>query len=217
MADDEVWGVIFTGEGEKAFIAGADIKELATLTPANAPFYARELQRVFFKVENMAKPNIAAINGFCLGGGCEFALCCHMRVASEKALIGQPEVHLGIIPGAMGNIRLPRLVGRGNAMELILGGKPIKANRALEIGLLNYVVDPDDLIGKCMEIFHEIFKNGRVAVGYAIQAINHGLDISAAEGGNLEADLFGLSFASEDSKEGIGAFLEKRKPDWQGK
>jgi len=128
LADNEVWGVIFTGAGEKSFIAGADIKELITLDAISAPIWARELQRIFMKVESMYKPTIAAINGYCLGGGCEFAMSCHMRVASKKAKIGQPEVHLGIIPGAMGTIRLPRLVGKGRAIEMILTGRAIEGD-----------------------------------------------------------------------------------------
>jgi len=216
-ADDEVRGVIFTGAGEKAFIAGADIPELAKLDAVKAPMYARELQRVFMKVESMYKPTIAAINGFCLGGGNEFAMSCHMRVASEKARFGQPEVHLGIIPGAMGTIRLPRLVGKGNAFEMVATGKMYKAKDMLKRGLLNYVVEPDELIGKCMEIMKEIFKNGGLAVRFAIESVHHGLTMTPIEGGNLEADLFGLSFATEDAKEGLNAFMEKRDPDFKYK
>jgi len=217
LADDDVWGVIFTGEGEKAFIAGADIKELAGLDAVSAPKYSRELQRVLMKVESMYKPNIAAINGFCLGGGNEFAMSCHMRVASEKARLGQPEVHLGIIPGAMGTIRLPRLVGKGNAIELIATGRMIGAKDAWRIGLVNHVVEPDELIEKCFEIFEEIWKNGPLAVRFAIESIHHGLTMTPIEGGNLEADLFGLCYATEDSKEGLTAFLEKRAPEFKYK
>jgi len=217
MADDDVWGVIFTGSGDKAFVAGADITELAELNAINAPKYARELQRVFLKVEEMTKPTIAAINGFCLGGGCEFAMSCHMRVASKKALIGQPEVHLGIIPGAMGTIRLPRLVGKGNAIEIILTGSFFKAKHALKMGLLNYVVDPEELIDKCMEIFQAIFKNGGLACRFALESIHHGLTMTPREGGNLEADLFGLAYATEDAREGLAAFVEKRDPEFHYK
>lgn len=217
MADDEVWGVIFTGAGEKSFIAGADIKELATLNAMNAPIWARELQRIFMKVESMHKPTIAAINGYCLGGGCEFAMSCHMRVASEKARIGQPEVHLGIIPGAMGTIRLPRLVGKGWAIEMILTGRALKAEDAKKIGLVNHVVEPEKLIEKCFEIMGEIFKNGGLACRFALESIHHGLTMTPIEGGNLEADLFGLCFATEDAREGLSAFIEKREPKFKYK
>jgi len=217
LADNDVWGVIFTGSGEKAFIAGADIKELATLNAVTAPIYARELQRVFMKVESMHKPTIAAVNGFCLGGGNEFAMSCHMRVASEKAKFGQPEVHLGVIPGAMGTIRLPRLAGKGNAVEWILTGKIFPASDALRIGLVNYVVKPEELLDKCFEIMKAIFKNGGLACRFALESIHHGLTVTPFEGGNLEADLFGLAYATEDSKEGLTAFIEKRDPKFQYK
>ncbi|MFH1676284.1 MAG: enoyl-CoA hydratase-related protein [bacterium] len=217
LVDNEVWGVIFTGAGDKAFIAGADIKELATLNAVSAPIWARDLQRIFMKVESMHKPVIAAINGFCLGGGCEFAMSCHMRVASEKARIGQPEVHLGIIPGAMGTIRLPRLVGKGWATEMILTGRMIKAADAERIGLVNHVVEPDKLMDKCFEIMKEIFKNGGLACRFALESIQHGLTMTPIEGGNLEADLFGLCYATEDSQEGLTAFVEKRDPKFHYK
>lgn len=217
MQDEDVRGVIFTGAGEKAFIAGADINELAMLDSINAPVYARWLQEIFMKVEMMYKPTIAAVNGFCLGGGCEFAMACHMRVASEKAKLGQPEVSLGIIPGAMGTIRMPRLVGKGHAMELITTGRMIKAMEAEKIGLVNHVVEPDELIDKCMEIMGEIFKNGGLAVRYAIESINHGLTTTPIEGGNIEANLFGLCYATDDSKEGLNAFIEKRDPQFKYK
>lgn len=213
-SDDDVWGVVFTGTGEKAFVAGADIKELATLNAVTAPIWARELQRVFMKVESMYKPTIAAINGFCLGGGCEFAMSCHIRVASEKARIGQPEVHLGVIPGAMGTIRLPRLVGKGWAVEMILTGRALKAEEALRIGLVNHVVEPDKLIDKCFEIMGDIFKNGGLACRFALESIHHGLTMTPVEGGNLESNYFGLAYATEDSKEGLNAFIEKREPKW---
>lgn len=215
LADDDVWGVIFTGSGDKAFIAGVDITELATLNSINAPVYSRWLQEIFMKVEMMYKPTIAAVNGFCLGGGCEFAMACHMRVASVNARFGQPEVHLGIIPGAMGTIRLPQLVGKGNAMELITTGSMIRATEAFRIGLVNHVVESGELMNKCMEIMGEIFKNGGLAVRYAIESVNHGMSATPVEGGNNEANLFGLCYATEDSKEGLGAFLEKRPPDFQ--
>lgn len=216
-ADEAVGGVIFTGGDSKAFIAGADIRELATLTAVSATVWAREMQRIFTKVECMTKPTIAAVNGYCLGGGNEFAMCCHMRVASEKALFGQPEVHLGIMPGAMGTIRLPRLVGKGIAMELILSGRSIGAEEAYRIGLVNHVVKPEELPGKCCEIMKEIFKQGPLAVRFSIESIHHGLNLTTDEGGNLEADLFGLCFSTEDSREGLNAFMEKRQPEFGGK
>ncbi len=215
--DDDVWGVIFTGAGEKAFIAGADIKELAALNAINAADYSRWLQEIFMKVEMMRKPTIAAVNGFCLGGGCEFAMACHMRVASEKARFGQPEVHLGVIPGAMGTIRLPRLVGKGLAMELILTGKMIRADEAYRLGLVNKVVAEDELLDECFKIMKAIFNNGGLAVRYAIESINHGLTTTPVEGGNIEANLFGLCYATEDSKEGLNAFIEKRDPQFKWK
>jgi enoyl-CoA hydratase len=217
LVDDDVWGVIFTGAGEKSFIAGADIKELSTLSAVSAPIWARNFQRVLMKVESMHKPTIAAINGFCLGGGCEFAMSCHMRIASEKARLGQPEVHLGLIPGAMGTIRLPRLVGKGWAIEMITTGRALKADEAMRIGLVNHVVAPDMLMEKCFEIMGEIFKNGGLACRFAIESIHHGLTMTPIEGGNLEADLFGLAYATEDSKEGMGAFIEKREPKFKYK
>jgi enoyl-CoA hydratase len=214
-ADNDVWGVIFTGAGDKAFVAGADIRELAVLNSVTAPVYARWLQEIFMKVEMMYKPTIAAINGFCLGGGCEFAMACHMRVASVNSKIGQPEVHLGVIPGAMGTIRMPMLVGKGNAIELIATGRMIKATEAFRLGLVNHVVEHEELMNKCLEIMKEIFKNGGLAVRYAIESINHGCAATPIEGGNNEANLFGLCFATEDSKEGLNAFLEKRDPDFK--
>jgi enoyl-CoA hydratase len=217
MADDQVWGVIFTGAGEKAFVAGADIKELSTLNAVTSPIFARDLQRVFMKVESMYKPTIAAVNGFCLGGGCEFAMSCHIRVASEKAKFGQPEVHLGIIPGAMGTIRLPRLVGKGWGIEMILTGRMIKAEDAKKIGLVNHVEEPDKLMDKCFEIMKEIFKNGPLACRFALESVHHGLTMTPIEGGNLEADLFGLAYATEDAKEGLSAFVEKRNPEFKNK
>ena len=215
--DDDIRGVIFTGSGEKAFVAGADIKELSTLNAVTAPGLSRMMQRTFNRIEQMTKPTIAAVNGFCLGGGNEFAMSCHIRVASENARFGQPEVHLGIIPGAMGTIRLPRLVGKGNAMEMILTGRMIKAKEAHRIGLVNHVVEPDELLPKCREILGEIFKQGPLAIRFAIEAIHHGLQMSADEGGNLESDLFGLCYATEDVREGMAAFMEKRDPDFKCK
>lgn len=215
--DDEIHGVIFTGAGDKAFIAGADIKELSTLNAVQGKMFAEKFQRLYTRVENMPKPTIAAINGFCLGIGCEFAMCCHIRIASNKAKFGQPEVHLGLIPGAMGTIRLPRLVGKGRALELLLTGKPISADDAYRIGLVNHVVEPDQLIPKCEEILGDIFKQGPLAIRFVIESVNNGLNMPTDEGGNFEANLFGLCFSTEDGKEGLSAFIEKRNPSFKRK
>ncbi len=215
--DADVGGVILTGAGEKSFVAGADIKELATQNPVGAKEFAVASQRILRLIEHFPKPVVAAVNGYCLGGGCELAMACHMRVASETARFGQPEVNLGIIPGNGGTQRLPRLVGKGRALELILTGNMIDAREAYRIGLANHVTAPEELLGKAEEILKTIFSKGPVAVKLALEAVNHGLELTLEEGVQLEANLFGLCFSTEDMKEGTRAFVEKRKPEFKGK
>jgi enoyl-CoA hydratase len=215
--DPEIKCVILMGAGDKAFVAGADIGELASLDHATGKDYVLEGQELTKLIENYRKPVIAAINGFALGGGTELALACHIRIASENAKMGQPEVKLGLIPGFGGTQRLARLVGKGKAMELILSGKIIDAQEALSIGLVNKVVASGDLISACEDFAGEMIANAPLALEYSIRAVNEGLDKSLPEGLLLEAELFGSACDSEDSKEGTKAFLEKRKADFQGK
>ncbi|MFC1849711.1 enoyl-CoA hydratase/isomerase family protein [candidate division CSSED10-310 bacterium] len=215
-SDDSVLGVILTGAG-KAFIAGADISELAKLSGFEAYEVALRGQDLLNKIEQLQKPVIAAVNGFALGGGCELAMACTFRIASEKAKLGQPEVKLGLVPGYGGTQRLTRLVGKGRAMELVLVGDPIRATEAAQIGLVNRVVPPEDLLATCESIMSNITARAPKAISYSLQAINHGLEMTLTEGLRLEANLFGLSFFTEDAREGIAAFLEKRTPDFQGK
>lgn len=209
--------VILMGAGEKAFIAGADISELAELDFNRAKDYALEGQEVTKLIENLRKPVIAAVNGFALGGGTELALACHVRIASEKAKMGQPEVKLGLIPGFGGTQRLARLVGKGIAMELILSGRMIDAQAALRIGLVNRVVPHEELTVTCVSLAKEMIANAPLALEYCITAINTGLDRTLGEGLLFEADMFGKSCDTEDSKEGTKAFMEKRKAAFQGK
>jgi enoyl-CoA hydratase len=215
--DAEVRVVILTGAGEKAFIAGADISELARLDYETGKKYALRGQEVTKLIENSRKPVIAAINGYALGGGTEFALACHIRIASENAKMGQPEVKLGIIPGYGGTQRLARLVGKGKALELILSGRTIDAREAKEIGLVNRVVPLSELTSSCEALAKEIIANAPLAVGYSIETVNKGLDLSLDDGLRLEADIFGRACSTEDSAEGTQAFLEKRKADFRGR
>jgi len=217
VADPEVRVIILTGAGEKAFIAGADIGEFVGMDEAKAEEYARRGQDLTALIENSRKPVIAAINGYALGGGTEFALACHIRVASENAKMGQPEVKLGLIPGFGGTQRLARLVGKGKAMELILSGRTIDSKEACDIGLVNRVVPLAELAGTCEKLANEITANAPLALQYSIQAINRGLDQTLEDGLRTEAGLFGKSFLSEDSQEGTKAFLEKRKANFKGK
>ena len=216
-AERETLAVIVTGAGEKAFVAGADIKELATLDTVAGRKTAAFGQNVFRAIERFHKPVIAAINGFALGGGCELALACHLRIASENARLGLPEVGLGLIPGYGGTQRLARLVGKGFALEMILTGEMISAERAAAIGLVNHVVAIEALLPKAHEIAAKIIKNGPVAVHHALEAVNHGLDMPLEDGERLEASLFGMLASTSDTKEGLAAFLEKRPPKFQGK
>jgi enoyl-CoA hydratase len=212
----DVKAVILTGSGDKAFIAGADIGELANLNEESGKVYVLKGQEMTIQIENFPKPVIAAVNGFALGGGTEVALACHIRIASDNAKMGQPEVKLGLIPGFGGTQRLARLVGKGQAMELILSGKMISAQYALQIGLVNHVVAQNDLLITCQSLANEMIVNGPLALKYAIQAINQGLDNTLDKGLLLEADLFGKACLTKDSKEGTLAFLEKRRADFKG-
>jgi len=215
--DAAVRGVILTGAGDKAFIAGADISELAHVTSVEAEKSSSYGQEVLNLVENLGKPVIAAINGYALGGGCETAMACTIRIAVENAKFGQPEVTLGLIPGGGGTQRLPRLVGKGRALQLILSGGMINAQEAYRIGLVNEVVPAADLIPRAEGILKQIFSNAPLAVKYSLEAVNKGLETNQAEGLSLEASLFGICAGTEDKKEGTQAFLEKRKPQFQGK
>jgi enoyl-CoA hydratase len=207
---------ILTGSGEKAFIAGADIGELSKHDAVSGKEYTHRGQSVLDLIESLGKPVIACINGFALGGGCEIAMACTMRLASSNAKLGQPEVKLGIIPGYGGTQRLPRLVGRGIAMQLVLTGEMISAEEAHRIGLVNEVVAPAELIPRAEAIAQKIIANAPLAIQYAMEAVNHGLDLPLAEGLYLEATLFGVCCATEDKKEGTTAFLEKRAAGFKG-
>lgn len=214
--DVNVHIIIITGEG-KAFVAGADISEMKDLDAEEGRKFGNLGQKVFRKIDQMEKPVIAAVNGFALGGGCELAMCCDMRVASKKAKFGQPEVGLGIIPGFSGTQRLSRIVGTGKAKELIFTGDVIKAEEAERIGLVNKVVEHEDLMNEAMNLAKKIGKNAQKAVRYANIAINRGIETDIDTGIGIEADLFGLCFATKDQKEGMNAFVEKRKAQFKGK
>ena len=215
--DREVRVVILTGAGEKSFVAGADIGELQKNNPVEAKEYTHRGQEVIDLIENLGKPVIACINGFALGGGCEIAMACTMRLATDSAKLGQPEVKLGIIPGYGGTQRLPRLVGKGIAMQLLLTGEMISAQEAHRIGLVNEVVPAGQLITRAEAIAHSIIKNAPLAIQYCMEAVNHGMELTQAEGLYLEANLFAVCSATEDKKEGTTAFLEKRTANFAGK
>jgi enoyl-CoA hydratase len=209
--------VILTGAGEKAFVAGADISELAKQDAISAKQYAQRGQSVLNLIENLGKPVIACVNGLALGGGCELALACTIRLASDNAKLGQPEVKLGILPGYGGTQRLPRLVGEGLAMQMILAGEMVTAQEAHRIGLVNEVTPPAELFPRAEAIAAKIIANAPLAVQYAMEAVNKGMDMTLAEGQFLEASLFGVCCATEDKKEGTTAFLEKRPVQFKGK
>jgi enoyl-CoA hydratase len=215
--DDSVKAIVLTGGGEKAFVAGADIAELAQMNPISGKATASRGQEVFLTIERFPKAVIAAINGFALGGGCELALACHIRIASEKAQLGLPEVTLGIIPGYGGTQRLARLVGKGKALEIICTGDRVTAADAEKIGLVNKVVPAEELMSAAEAMARKIASRGPVAVRFAIEAVMSGSDMPFEEGQFLEATLFGLLCATEDMKEGMNAFLEKRAAEFRGK
>jgi len=215
--DPAVRGVVLTGTGDKAFIAGADIGGLAQATAIDAERSSRFGQKVLDLIENLGKPVIAAINGFALGGGCETAMACTIRIAAEHAKFGQPEVKLGLLPGGGGTQRLPRLIGKGRALQLILSGALVSAQEAYRIGLVNEVVSAVELIARAEAILNEIAANAPIAVKYALDAVNSGMETSQNEGLALEASYFGLCAGTEDKREGTSAFLEKRAPHFAGR
>jgi enoyl-CoA hydratase len=216
-ADSEVAVIVVTGAGEKAFVAGADIKEMSSMSAAEAQEFSHFLRHSLGILERSTKPVIAAVNGFALGGGCELAMACHVRIASDKAKFGQPEVNLGLIPGAGGTQRLQRIVGRGRALELIMSGDMIDAAEAHRIGLANKVFPADELRAGVEAFAKTLMKKSPIAVARAIEAIVGGGEVSQDEALRMEAALFGLCFATEDMQEGTKAFMEKRKPSFSGR
>jgi enoyl-CoA hydratase len=215
--DAGVRAIVVTGAGEKSFVAGADINELAVLSPVEGKEHARRGQTIFDTIEQLGKPVIAAINGFALGGGCELAMACTLRLAADTARFGQPEINLGLIPGYAGSQRLPRLVGKGVALEMLLTGDMINAQRAYEIGLVNRVVPAAELLAEARKLAHTLASKAPIAVRYILDAVHQGLDSPFAQGEYLETSLFGTIASSADMREGTKAFLEKRKAVWQGK
>jgi enoyl-CoA hydratase len=216
-ADESIRCVIITGAGEKSFIAGADINELAVQTPVSGREHARSGQHILDLIENLGKPVIAAINGFALGGGCELAMACTIRLAAESARLGQPEINLGIIPGYAGTQRLARLIGRGRALELLLTGDHVTAAEAHRLGLVNRVVPAAELMTEARKLAASLAAKAPVAVRYILDAVNKGLDMGFADAQVFEATLFGLVSSTEDMREGTRAFLEKRKAEFKGK
>ena len=215
-ADNGVRCVIITGAGERAFVAGADITELAALTPESARAFARRGQDVFERLERLGKPSIAAINGFALGGGCELAMACTLRLAASSAELGQPEIDLGLLPGFAGTQRLTRLVGKGRALDLLLSGRRIPAAEAERIGLVSRVVPAERLAEEARTLGQELARKSPAALRSILTAVHEGADLPLAVGSGIEAALFGLAAATSDMKEGTRAFLEKRKPQFTG-
>ncbi|MDQ8160180.1 MAG: enoyl-CoA hydratase-related protein [Gemmatimonadota bacterium] len=216
VSRDDVGAVLLTGAG-RAFVAGADIAELQSQSPLEAQRRARAGQTIFRRFETSPKPTVAAINGFALGGGCELAMACHLRIASEKAKLGQPEVKLGIVPGYGGTQRLPRLVGRGAALRLLLTGDMIDAAEAHRLGLVDQVTPADDLIATTRALLTTMLANAPLAMAGCIEALNRGQDVPLEEGGAIESDFFGLLSSTADMQEGMRAFLEKRAPRFTGR
>jgi enoyl-CoA hydratase len=216
-SNSNIRAVILKGAGQKSFVAGADIPQFLEFGPLEGKAFALKGQRILHRLEHLLKPVIAAINGFALGGGLEIAMACHIRIAAATAKMGQPEVKLGIMPGYAGTQRLPRLIGKGRALELIMRGNMITAQEALEIGLVNHVVAPEKLMEECIKIAKEIMAQSPIAVKAAIEAVHHGLNMTFEEACTLEANLFATLFATEDQKEGAKAFLEKRAPNFKNR
>ena len=216
-SNEEVRGVILTGAGEKAFVAGADIGVLAEMDPARAVEISRQGQEVFNRIERFPKPVLAAVGGYALGGGCELALACHLRLASENARFGLPEVGLGLIPGYGGTVRLARLVGLGRAVQMTLTGEMVAADQAERIGLVGEVVPRDQLAARARELMGKVIKNGPVALRMALESVYHAVETESARALDHEAALFGLLAATDDMREGLTAFLEKRRPDFKGR
>ena len=216
-ADDGVRAVVLTGAGEKSFIAGADINELATQTPVSGREHAMTGQHILDLIEQMGKPVIAAINGFALGGGCELAMACTIRIAADTAKLGQPEINLGLIPGYAGTQRLARIVGRGRALELLLTGDMVSAQEAHRLGLVNRVVPAADLIAEAKKLATTLASKAPVAIRYILESVNKGVEMPFAQAQVFEATLFGLVASTDDMREGTKAFLEKRKAEFKGK
>lgn len=216
-ADPGTRGVILTGAGEKAFVAGADIAELATQSPVDGKERSIRGQRVLDRIERLGKPVVAAVNGFALGGGCELAMACHVRIAAATAKLGTPEVKLGIMCGYAGTQRLPRLVGKGRALEMLLTGEMVDAAEALRIGLVNRVVPREALMAEAEALLRKMMANGPISLRFTLEAVQDGLEVGFDEAQRQEATLFGLICTTEDMKEGTKAFLEKRPPRFQGK
>ncbi|MBI2266110.1 MAG: enoyl-CoA hydratase/isomerase family protein [Armatimonadetes bacterium] len=215
--DPSIRVIVLTGGGEKSFIAGADITELRKVTPLEGVAKSERGHALLLKLESIGKPVIAAINGYALGGGCELAMACDIRIASEKAKFGQPEVNLGIIPGYGGTQRLPRLVGKGRALELIMTGDSVDAEEAYRIGLVNKVVPPEKLMSTCKEMAANIAEKGPAAIALAKKAVHVGMSMGLEDGCRYELLQFGVCCATEDKQEGLSAFLQKRKPDFKGR
>lgn len=216
-SDDAIRVMTITGSGDRSFVAGADIRELAVQTPTVGRDHARRGQALFDRIERLGKPVIASVNGFALGGGCELAMACTIRLAADTARFGQPEINLGLIPGYAGSQRLPRLVGKGRALELLLVGDPIDAAEALRIGLINRVVPAADLASETAALAATLASKAPVAVRFILDAVSRGLDMSLADAQDYEATLFGLISSTEDMREGTSAFLEKRKASFTGR
>ena len=215
--DAGISGLIVTGAGGKAFVAGADISEIASISAVEASAFTRRGQAVFDLLENLGKPSVAAVNGFAFGGGCELAMACTLRIATESARFGQPEVRLGVMPGFGGTQRLPRLVGKGRALQMILTGEPIDAQEAHRIGLVNEIVVTEKLLERAAEILHKIAANAPLAVRFSIEAVNRGLQAGQSEGLVIESALFAVCASSEDKKEGTTAFMSKRQAQFNGR